>query len=54
MPRLLADLEAFLAEHRRCGRLDSGVEDGWVWMACECGGYLRRRYCCHGNGSASG
>jgi hypothetical protein len=32
MPELLAALDAFLQEHRRCGELDGGVEDervGW-------------------------
>ena len=41
MPLLLADLDAFYLEHRRCGELDGGVEDGMVWMMCECG-YLAR------------
>jgi hypothetical protein len=26
MPELLAALDAFLQEHRRCGELDGGVE----------------------------
>jgi hypothetical protein len=33
MPGLLSDLDAFLQEHRRCGVLDDGVEDGRVWMS---------------------
>ena len=37
MPELLAALDAFLQEHRRCGELDGGVEGGRVWMACDCG-----------------
>jgi hypothetical protein len=37
MPELLAALDAFLQEHRRCGDLEAGVEGGRVWMACECG-----------------
>jgi len=37
MPDLLAALDAFLQEHRRCGDLDGGLEDGRVWMACDCG-----------------
>jgi hypothetical protein len=37
LPELLAALDAFLQEHRRCGELDGGVEDDRVWMACECG-----------------
>jgi hypothetical protein len=34
MPDLLAALDAFLQEHRRCGELDGGVEGGVVWMRC--------------------
>ncbi|HEV8454748.1 MAG TPA: hypothetical protein VGQ24_07650 [Gemmatimonadales bacterium] len=37
MPELLAALDAFMQEHRRCGELDGGVDDGRVWMACDCG-----------------
>jgi hypothetical protein len=36
MPELPA-LDAFFQEHRRCGELNSGVEDERVWMTCECG-----------------
>jgi hypothetical protein len=43
MPRLLADLEAFLQEHRRCGDMDGGVEGDRVWMTCECGAVLTRQ-----------
>jgi hypothetical protein len=35
-------LYAFYLEHRRCGELDGGVEDGRVWMTCDCGAGLRR------------
>ena len=43
----LADLDAFLGEHRRCGDLDGGVTDtgdgsAIVWMTCSCGADLRR------------
>ena len=38
MPELLAALDAFVQEHRRCGELDGGVDGEHVWMACECGG----------------
>jgi hypothetical protein len=41
MPELLAAL-AFLPEHRRCGELDSGVENAVVWMGCTCGAQLVR------------
>ena len=40
MPELLAALDAFLQEHRRCGELDGGVEDDRVWMACDCGAVI--------------
>jgi predicted RNA-binding Zn-ribbon protein involved in translation (DUF1610 family) len=42
MPELLAVLDAFLQEHRRCGELDSGVENAVVWMCCTCGAQLVR------------
>jgi hypothetical protein len=37
MPELLAALDAFLQEHRRCGELEAGVEEERVWMTCDCG-----------------
>jgi len=37
MPNLLAALDAFLQEHRRCGDLNGGVDEKHVWMACDCG-----------------
>jgi hypothetical protein len=42
MPDLLAALDAFLQEHRRCGELDAGVQPALVWMACDCGAELVR------------
>ena len=36
MPELLAALNAFLQEHRRCGELDGAVDGDQVWMACDC------------------
>jgi hypothetical protein len=30
MPDVLSALIAFVAEHRRCGELDGGVDDGRV------------------------
>ena len=39
MPELLAALDAFLQEHRRCGELDRSMDDERVWMACEWGAY---------------
>jgi hypothetical protein len=37
MPELLAALDAFLQEHRRCGELDGGVDGECVWLAYDCG-----------------
>ena len=37
MPELLAALDAFMQEHRRCGELDGGVDGERAWMACSCG-----------------
>jgi hypothetical protein len=34
---LLADLDAFNLDHRRCGELDASVDGDIVWMACDCG-----------------
>jgi hypothetical protein len=39
---LLADLDAFLQEHRRCGDLDAAVEGDRVWMTSSCGAVLVR------------
>jgi hypothetical protein len=39
---LLADLDAFLQEHRRCGEIDAAVEGDRVWMTCTCGGAISR------------
>jgi hypothetical protein len=34
MPELLAALDAFIQEHRRCGELDGGVDGERAWTAC--------------------
>jgi len=39
---LPTDLVAFFEEHRRCGKLDGGVEGERVWMTCDCGAQLAR------------
>jgi len=39
---LLAALNAFYLEHRRCGDLDGGVEGDRVWMTCTCRAVLVR------------
>jgi hypothetical protein len=46
IPLLLADLDAFYLEHRRCGELESEIseeESRWIVMACSCGAHLARR-----------
>jgi len=42
MPELIAALDAFLQEHRRCGALDGGVDGERASMSCECGAQLVR------------
>ena len=39
---LASALDAFYLEHRRCGELESGVDDNRVWMACTCGAVITR------------
>jgi hypothetical protein len=29
-----------MAEHRRCGVLNGGVDSGYVWLQCSCGGLI--------------
>ena len=43
MPDLLAALDAFLQEHRRCGELAGGVEGERVWMTCDCGAIIEHQ-----------
>ncbi len=43
MLELLAVLDAFLQQHRRCGVLDSDVDGDWVWMACYSGAAIAHR-----------
>jgi hypothetical protein len=43
MPDLLAALDAFVQEHRRCGDLDGGVEGERAWMACDGGAIIAHR-----------
>jgi len=42
MPELIAAIDAFLQEHRRCDELDDGVEGERAWMTCDCGAVLSR------------
>jgi hypothetical protein len=37
MANVLGNLIAFLDEHLRCGELDGGRDDGYIWLACSCG-----------------
>jgi hypothetical protein len=39
---VLADLDAFLQEHRRCGEIEAKVEGDRVWMTCTCGAVINR------------
>jgi hypothetical protein len=32
---LLTDLEAFYLDHRLCGELEAGVDEGTVWFDCD-------------------
>ncbi len=32
--------EAFVQEHQRCDVLDGGVDNGYVWLQCSCGGLI--------------
>ena len=44
--RLVAELDSFIAEHRRCGELDTGMtktEPPRVWVTCTCGARIERR-----------
>lgn len=46
MPFLLADLDAFYLEHRRCCELESEISEGgssWIIMPCSCRAQLVRR-----------
>jgi len=38
----IAALDGFYLEHRRCGELESGAEDGRVWMTFTCGAVISR------------
>ena len=36
----LGALKAFIDEHRRCGDIDGGSDNGCVWLQCSCGGLI--------------
>jgi hypothetical protein len=37
MPDVLEAFVVFVAEHRVCGVLDGGQDNGRVWLQCSCG-----------------
>jgi hypothetical protein len=37
---VLGAFVAFIADHKRCGDLDGGLDDGQVWLACSCGAQI--------------
>ena len=39
---MLADLDAFLQEHRYCGEIEAKVEGDRVSMTCTCGAVINR------------
>ena len=51
LPRvtILAALDAFYQEHRRCGELDGGVKGDRVWMTCSCGAVIDSNVSGEGN-----
>lgn len=40
MRELLAALTSFFDEHQRCGELDGGRDDGYIWLGCSCGAQI--------------
>jgi hypothetical protein len=40
VPDLLAALRAFFDEHHRCGELDGGRDNGYIWLRCSCGAQI--------------
>jgi hypothetical protein len=40
MRELLVALTAFFDEHQRCGELDGGRENGYIWLGCSCGAQI--------------
>jgi hypothetical protein len=37
---VLDALVDFVAEHQRCGDLDGGKDNGYVWISCSCGAQI--------------
>jgi hypothetical protein len=40
MRELLGALTAFFDEHQRCGELDGGRDNGYIWLGCSCGAQI--------------
>jgi hypothetical protein len=40
MRELLVALTAFFDEHQRCGELDGGRDNGYIWLRCSCGAQI--------------
>jgi hypothetical protein len=40
MRELLVVLTAFFDEHQRCGELDGGRDNGYIWLRCSCGAQI--------------
>ncbi|HTF41107.1 MAG TPA: hypothetical protein VK754_10985 [Propionibacteriaceae bacterium] len=43
MPGILGALVTFMREHQRCGELEGGRDDEYVWLACSCGAHIAHR-----------
>jgi len=43
MPGILGALVAFMREYQRCGELEGGRDDEYVWLACSCGAHIAHR-----------
>jgi hypothetical protein len=41
---VLTELDAFFTGHHDCGDLDAGEDGPIVWIACECGANMARRF----------
>lgn len=37
---VLGALVAFVDDHKRCGDLEGGLDNGHVWLACSCGAQI--------------
>jgi hypothetical protein len=43
MPNALVAFVAFVEEHKRCGQLDGGQDNGRVWLECSCGARIEHQ-----------